>query len=453
MSTKIHDQFLKYNELQDLLLSMDDDEKISEVKNFIDENNLLKNKNKTLSTIRLIASVVVVKPNILNSAVKLLNLNQSFDLYKFKEFFSSDRIADDEIMARAQVILLLFSLSKHGDLIDKEKYCYSEKVLITPTEFITSNRMQLYDFKDILQLKDEEKIKKRNMLYPIHPIVEFIKNDDLNSLQSYISLNNFDIDQKIKKSLFDVHVILPNSTPLEISSFFGSINCFKFLINKSQNVNYRRLLSLSFAGGNYDIIHIIEKEIHDIESMKKNNSCLYNAILYFHNDLIEYVIQNYQVRIDAEAYIKCIYASNYGAMLKLHEIDDSDAINEFGKIGSTPIDIASFEGYIDFMKFLLLECKVDYKKLNSYGKTILQSASRSGKLYIVKYILKNKLVDPNDKGRFRLSAVRIARNYYNKDVMAVLKPISNDNLEEEEICEEDEDDDEDEDEDEQEEDV
>ena len=57
MSTKIHDQFLKYNELQDLLLSMDDDEKISEVKNFIDENNLLKNKNKTLSTIRLIASV------------------------------------------------------------------------------------------------------------------------------------------------------------------------------------------------------------------------------------------------------------------------------------------------------------------------------------------------------------------------------------------------------------
>ena len=85
MSTKIHDQFLKYNELQDLLLSMDDDEKISEVKNFIDENNLLKNKNKTLSTIRLIASVVVVKPNILNSAVKLLNLNQSFDLYKFKK--------------------------------------------------------------------------------------------------------------------------------------------------------------------------------------------------------------------------------------------------------------------------------------------------------------------------------------------------------------------------------
>lgn len=269
MSTKIHDQFLKYNELQDLLLSMDDDEKISEVKNFIDENNLLKNKNKTLSTIRLIASVVVVKPNILNSAVKLLNLYQSFDLYKFKEFFSSDRIADDEIIARAQVILLLFSLSKHGDLIDKEKYCYSEKVLITPTEFITSNCMQLYDFKDILQLKDEEKIQKRNMLYPIHPIVEFIKDDDLNSLQSYISMNNFDIDQKIKKSLFDVHVILPNSTPLEISSFFGSINCFKFLINKSKNVNYRRLLSLSFAGGNYDIIHIIEKEIHDIESMKK----------------------------------------------------------------------------------------------------------------------------------------------------------------------------------------
>lgn len=66
-------------------------------------------------------------------------------------------------------------------------------------------------------------------------------------------------------------------------------------------------------------------------------------------------------------------------MLKLHEIDKSDVINEFGKIGSTPIDTASLESYLDFMKFLLLECKVDYKKLNSYVKTILQSAARSGK--------------------------------------------------------------------------
>lgn len=441
MSTKIHDQFVKYNELQNLLLSMDDDERINEVKNFIDQNDLLKNKNKTLSTIRLIGSIVVVKPNILNNAVKLLNLYQLFNLYKYYDFFSEDKIADDEIIERAQVILLLFNLSKHDDLLKKEKYDYYELAFLTPTEFIKENHMLLYDFKDIMQLKDEEKIKKRNMLYPIHPVVTFIKEDDLNGLQSYITMNNYNIDLQIKKSLFDVHVILANSTPLEISAFFGSINCFKFLLNQTKNIDYKRLLSFSFAGGNYDIIHIIENESHDIQSMKENNSCLHNAILYFHNDLIEYAIQNYQLKIDAESYIKCIYASNYGAMLMLREIDSSDAVNEFGMIGSTPIDIAAFEGYLDFMKYLLLVCKADVKKLNSFGKTVLQSAARSGKLYIVNYILKHNLADPNDKGNYGLSAGRIAKNYYNKDVLNVLKPLTNSNLDEEEDFEEEDDDD------------
>lgn len=446
MSKKIQDQFIKYNELQDLLLTMDNDEKVNEVKNFIDKNNLLKSPNKTLSTIRLIGSVVLVNPSILHNAVKLLNMYDSFNLYKFKDFYSMDKIADPEITARSMVILLIFTLSRHGEFLhDKKSYDYYELAFLTPTEFINGNRMMLYDFKDILQLKDEEKIKKRNSLYPIHPIVSLIKEDDLNGLQMYISMNNYNIDLKIKKSLFDVHVILENATPLEFSAFFGSINCFKFLLNTSKNIDFKRLLGFAFAGGNHDIIHIIENESHDIESTKENNLCLHNAILYFHNDLIEYVLQNYPVKIDAESYIKCIYASNYGALLKLREIDGSNTINEFGKIGSTPVDIAAFEGYLDFMKFLILACKVDFKKLNSYGKTILQSAARSGKLYIVKYIVKHKLIDPNDKGKFRLSAVRIARNYYCTDVMNLLKPISTDNLEEEEIFEDDDDEEDDDD--------
>lgn len=431
MLKKILEEFEKYNELQNILLSMFNDEKVNEAKNFIDSNNLLKNKNKTLSTIRLIASAVLVKPNLLEKSVELLNLYQSFDLYKYENFYDSWQISDDEVTKRVQVILLLFHLSKHDDLLEKEKCGYYNLAFLFPTDFIVDGRMMLYDFKDILPLNSEEKIKKRNMLYPVHPIVSIIRKDDTDSLQSYISMNNYNINLQIKRSLFDVHVILENSTALEISAFFGSIQCFKFLLNKSKNINYKKLLSFAFAGGNYDIIHIIENECHH-EEIKKNNECLHNAILYFNNDLIEYILQNYPVKIDAESYIKCIYASNYGAMLKLCEIDQSNAINEFGKIGSTPLDIAAFEGYLDFMKFLLSIEKVDVKKLNSHGKTILQSATRSDKLYIVEYIVKHKLVDPNDKGKFRLSAVRIARNYYCEDILDFLRPISTDNLEEEE---------------------
>ena len=189
-------------------------------------------------------------------------------------------------------------------MVNKDLYGYYDLAFLYPTEFITEGRMMIYDFKEILKLNDEEKIQKRNLLYPIHPIISIIREDDINSLQSYISMNNYDIDQKIGRSLFDVHVILQKSTPLEISAFFGSLNCFKFLLNKSKTINFKRLLSLSFSSGNYDIIHIIENECHD-EKIKKNNECLYNAILYFNNDLIEYILQNYQVEIDAESYIKC----------------------------------------------------------------------------------------------------------------------------------------------------
>lgn len=431
MLKKIIDHFQKYNELQNLLLSMTNDEKINEVKNFIDNNNLFKNKNKTLSTIRLIGSAVLVNHNLLSNSVKLLNLYQSIDMYNYRVFLDCSKIADKEISSRLLIILLLFDLSKHEILLDKRDFDYCEIAFLSPTEFITKNRMMLHDFKNILQLSDEEKIAKRNLFLPIHPIITMIREDDLNSLLPYISNNNYDIDQKIGKSLFNRHAILQNSTLLEISAFFGSINSFKFLLNKSNNIDYKRLLSMSFAGGNYEIIHIIENECHD-ETIKENIDCLYNSILYFHNDLIEYIIQNYHVQIDAESYIKCIYSSNYGAMMKLHKMDHSDAINNFGKIGSTPLDVASFEGYLDFMKYLLSIDAIDVKKLNSFGKTILQSAARSNKTYIIEYILKHNLVDPNNKGKFRLSAVRIARNYYCEEAFSLLKPVSTDNLEEEE---------------------
>lgn len=433
MSKKNVELFEKYSELQNLLLSMDDEPKINEVKNFIDDNNLWKNKNKTLSTIRLIASIVLVKPNLLDNAVKLLNLYDSIDMYSYNDFFSLDRTADKEVIYRTQVILLLFILSKHGSLIKEGKYGYYDSVFLKPVEFCKIDMyISFYDSQDIKKLSDEDKIKKRNQLHSINQISDLIRKDDLDGLQSFISKNNYDISLQIPRSLFEMHDILNNATPLEISAFYGSINCFKFLLNMSVKINYKRLLASSYAGGNYEIIHITENQCQD-EEIKKNIDCLHQSILYFHDDLIDYYVQNYSVKIDSESYIKCIYASNYGAFLKLLQLDNSLAINEFGLIGSTPIDIASFEGFLDFFKFLMSIEKVDPKKHNSFGKTVLQSAARSGKLYIVKYIIKHSLVDPNDKGEYGISAAQIARNYGWKKVFDFLKPISNPaDLEEEE---------------------
>lgn len=192
-------------------------------------------------------------------------------------------------------------------------------------------------------------------------------------------------------------------------------------IKESEENLYEQMIKIAVAEGNMDMIEILSKKMKNLSSNQKFlEELFFISILYMRNDLIDYFITKYSIKINAEAYIKCIYSSNYDALLKIKELDTSKSYNDFGIIGSTPLDIAAFEGYLDFFKFFLTFKDIEINKLNSYGKNILQSAAKSNNIDIIKYIVENKIIDPNDKGNYNATPLDITEDYGYKEAFSYL---------------------------------
>lgn len=358
------DQFYIYCDFQKLLLTMNGEEVINQCKNYINNKKLFKNDKKLLSTIRAIASVACARPELFENMIKLL-MNYKSNLQHFK--MSKKQTQTDKVAA---------------ELLNT---CFNP-------DFYIMKRFEWPNFKitNIIKLSD--------------PYIKSIYDDDVSFLQQLIYKNNYNINQKIQ--LFakrERMTSLNEANILEISAYFGSINCFKFILMISDQVNYESLLEFSIPGGNYEIIHIVEKGIENPNG-KSNPFLLYLAINYMRNDLIEYIIDNYDIEINAECYIQCILSSNFNGMLKLIEIDEKfeENINGFGKDLKTPIGIAAREGHLEFFKFFANMDEVIYDKLSYDEYTILQITAENRQLHIAKYIIKHDLEDPcyNENGEF-----------------------------------------------------
>lgn len=191
-------------------------------------------------------------------------------------------------------------------------------------------------------------------------------------------------------------------------------------IEKCKTNFYEQIIKEEVAKGNIEMIDILSKKINLSSNPNLLEEILYIAILYMRNELIDIIINKYSIKIKAEYYIKCIYSSNYEGMLKIKEMDKEKAYNEYGINGSTPLDIAAFEGYLDFFKFILTFENIEIKKLNSYGKNVLQSATKSNKIDVIKYIVENKIIDPNDKGEYNATPLSIAKELNYEEAVSYL---------------------------------
>ncbi len=75
--------------------------------------------------------------------------------------------------------------------------------------------------------------------------------------------------------------------PLEVSALFGSIKCFKYLMMNGAEIN-ENLCKYAIAGGNMEIIHLIEQK-----GMKFEN-CLERAVEYHHFELFEWLNTHFE---------------------------------------------------------------------------------------------------------------------------------------------------------------
>ena len=392
--------FKIYNKLQNLLLSIDSIRSLRQARNFIIVYDLLKNK-KSIYTMKLMASIVYSRPKLFDQAIALLKMFPKivFDFkYPIYTYDLESIRTDQEIIERLKIIFLLFLRSGH---LSETKY---------DIKIASNNGLFNLIFYDELDFQDLNfkyflVFNEKQLMY------QAIYNDDLELLQKMIALNNIDVDQIFNFPHFEIYESFKSSTLLQYSAFFGSIQCFKYLLNISNNINFKYLLEYSIAGGNAEIIHIVENESHDI-NITHNENLLYIAIMFMNNDLIEYIIDNYDIKINGECYNKCIYSSNYDAFLKIMDLDNNFSINEYGSNNATPLITTAINGCLDFFIFLLSIPDVDYKKISLYGGNILHHATYSFQAEIINYILKNRLFDLNEKGEYYDSPIGIAEYYW-----------------------------------------
>lgn len=274
------------------------------------------------------------------------------------------------------------------------------------------------DYNLISKMNDEEKLKLRNKLHSTHPIAQAIIDDNDELLLQLISRNNYEINEEIPSSIFEFYKELHHANPLQYAAFLGSIHCFKLLLLKSENIEYEKLYEFAIIGGNYDIIHLIENRCKT-ESITSNHNLLNLSILYFRNELIEYLINNYDIPITIDNYINCIYASNYEALLLLKQLNEIDSATITNEKDSNKI----YHNYLNFMISIpsIIGIEYDY----SWKEMIINSALNRKRFNFIGYIFKNKILNQNDECDNIKIALIIAFQYHYKEIISIFKDKSN----------------------------
>lgn len=284
-----------FSELQNILLSIQNRNDIDKVYDYIVTKKLFYEFSMSETTLKMITAVVCSHPKLIMSAIYLLQKIQKNLLPKLFPHF--------------QYPYLNYRKYHYPDNF----VCYYSLLGILSNLFYKSF---LFAFLDewtikiiVTYLKFYNKISIYNALI----------NDDIEYLQSIRSKKNIDLSELFNFPFCVKDKFIESATLLQYSAFFGSIKCFKYLIMNTANINFKKLLEYSIAGGNMDIIHITEMQSDD-NTITQNKELLKIAIKYMQNDLIEYIVECYGIEITHENFEDCYYSFNLSAFPILMEL-------------------------------------------------------------------------------------------------------------------------------------
>jgi hypothetical protein len=118
----------------------------------------------------------------------------------------------------------------------------------------------------------------------------FLKYDDFDGFQTYSTFPNFTFDTQISISPNDLplNVQLENQSFLSISAFYGSIQCFKFLLLNGMKVAAAESES-AVRGGHLEIIRLCEQQHGEFRN------CLSIAIGYYRNDVADWLLNTFEL--------------------------------------------------------------------------------------------------------------------------------------------------------------
>ncbi|EAY21596.1 hypothetical protein TVAG_013610 [Trichomonas vaginalis G3] len=162
-------------------------------------------------------------------------------------------------------------------------------------ELVSDEFKELYRTKfEFLEYKSYDQIFHDNL--PKSNIDLSILNDDLESLRSFIPPSD-------NEELMKTHL-------LEDCCFYGSVNCFYFILQNTNALINRRCLEKSFIGGNNDIIN------ECLKYEKPTEICMANAIGSHIIENVLFLENKYGLKVDSDT-----ASSNYNLHAFIIAID------------------------------------------------------------------------------------------------------------------------------------
>ena len=344
------DELNKLDELQSMLFDITFDS-IDEVKEFISTSQFIQSKEGLRQLSYSIATALNSRPLKYKLYISLI----SFLVPLIKQFFTQDEIVDD-IFGHNSIRLQLL---EEGVIDFSTIYLYDRS---ESTFFFFGPEFQKF-YPDYF---NEHEIEFRNVDINKHfllrsegmnesEIAIMIRNDDIESFQSYTSKLNINLNVNIPKSKYEISFFLKATTSIiEYSAFYGSLKIFKFLWMNNVKIS-GQLREFAIAGGNYDIIHILESK-----NVKFDYDCLNKAIQYHHNEIVRYLNETYNIEYSADSLRESIMSYNIEMFLENYFILESN-INLSNDWGWTALHFATMHGKLDIVKLL---CDVEDININ-----------------------------------------------------------------------------------------
>ncbi|OHS92857.1 hypothetical protein TRFO_12216 [Tritrichomonas foetus] len=153
-----------------------------------------------------------------------------------------------------------------------------------------------------------------NLCREIDTVFEIIQNDNIDAFQQFLYESKLNINHLYCKSMYERHFLLNSYsvgsyqkkfTLIDYAASYGSIKCFKYLLNNHAEYKTKSLGQYAILGNNKEIIHICDQ-----------NGCTFHntipiTIQYHYHSLTKWLIDNNKDQIPKNLMQLCFECYNY----------------------------------------------------------------------------------------------------------------------------------------------
>lgn len=342
--------------------------------------------------------------NFEESVDKIVRIGFTSDLYIIDLARNIIRLSCFQKLKHSLLVRLVSRLKHKSDIITQKEHLVGYGIEIEAQTFLLSliiSNLINKTYESSLELP--KNIKKCGYLKSHRTVQlklseeekrlhEVIEEDNIEYLKQLFAQPNYDINQK-HVFCYSIHFscegIIRLST-IEFAALCGSIKCFKFLYINGANLevgSYYDIMKCAIAGGNIDIIQILEQS-----NIGPDPSCIPFAISFHRIEIFDWLIDQFP---DTECSMECFKNEFVHGFKRIKMLIPQEAF-----------DLSCECGLVSIIKILVSNFSIDVEK----G---LIRACHHGHIEVVKFLLSLPSINVNISHVFFRKMMLISDIFYN----------------------------------------